>query len=254
MGDAFTPSRPIWRPVGLEQTPGLNGAKGDFVRALILIAAALMSTHTGADVFRCTNAAGKVEFTDRPCTSGESRSVAVPPPIARDEQVRINLQAEANMGRLAVGMAPAQVEQAWGRPKSVNTDIRSDGKHEQWVYARDGDDAYVYFLNGRVTSISTRSTTRKPEIAAPVDLPPSQQELDAMERANKAGERRMISRSFRTGREQIRERIGEPDRKSFGNGMEFWVYLPTGRDPQTRTTITFTSDGTMFDIDRAIQR
>jgi hypothetical protein len=193
-----------------------------------------------------------VEFTDRPCTSGESRSVAVPPPTPPEEQARINLQAEANMGRLAVGMAPAQVEQAWGKPKSVNTDIRSDGKHEQWVFARDGEDAYVYLLNGRVTSISTRSTTRKLEPA--VELPPSRQEMEAMERADKADERRFISRNFRITREQVRERIGEPDRKSFGEGLELWLYLPTGRDPQTRTLVRFTADGWMFDIDRSIQR
>ncbi|MEJ7667920.1 MAG: DUF4124 domain-containing protein [Casimicrobiaceae bacterium] len=205
-------------------------------------------------VFKCTNAAGKTEYSDRPCASGESKSVAVPAPIPRDEQLSANLQLEANMGRVVVGMSPQQVQQAWGTPKTINADVRASGKHEQWVYERNGSDHYVYLDNGKVRSFSSHTSTLASTAAAAYQPAPSQRELDALERAEKAGERRHITNNSRLGRDQVEGRLGPPDNKAYRNGTEYWLYLPTPRDPQTRTVINFESSGRLIDIERTVQR
>lgn len=41
-----------------------------------------------------------------------------------------------------------------GRPKAINTEVHASGARQQWVYERDGGDAYVYFENGRVKSFT----------------------------------------------------------------------------------------------------
>ena len=52
-----------------------------------------------------------------------------------------------------VGMSESQVRNSsWGSPNKINRDTYSWGTTEQWVY----DYGYVYFENGRVTSVSER--------------------------------------------------------------------------------------------------
>lgn len=54
--------------------------------------------------------------------------------------------------KIAVGMTASQVKISWGEPEHVNETVGSWGKHEQWVYE---SNQYVYFENGRVTSMQT---------------------------------------------------------------------------------------------------
>jgi hypothetical protein len=54
-----------------------------------------------------------------------------------------------------LGMNAAQVvATCWGPPIRVNTKIRQTGKYEQYVY---GDNKFVYFRDGVVTSISVKN-------------------------------------------------------------------------------------------------
>lgn len=53
-----------------------------------------------------------------------------------------------------VGMTPTEVKQTkWGSPDKINKDTYSWGTTEQWVY---DDYGYVYFRNGKVSSVSQR--------------------------------------------------------------------------------------------------
>ncbi len=53
-----------------------------------------------------------------------------------------------------IGMTEAEVRNStWGSPDDINTDTYSWGTTEQWVYDNKG---YIYFKNGKVTSISER--------------------------------------------------------------------------------------------------
>jgi hypothetical protein len=53
-----------------------------------------------------------------------------------------------------LGMNAAQVKATcWGSPSYVNTKIRQSGKYEQYAY---GENKFVYFRNGIVTSVSVK--------------------------------------------------------------------------------------------------
>lgn len=54
-------------------------------------------------------------------------------------------------GGVSIGMTADQVRGSnWGKPSSINRSTGSYGVHEQWVY---GGGNYIYFQNGRVSSI-----------------------------------------------------------------------------------------------------
>jgi hypothetical protein len=53
--------------------------------------------------------------------------------------------------KIYLGMTPEQVRASWGEPDDINRTLSTYGTKEQWVY-RDAD-AYVYFRDGRVTTI-----------------------------------------------------------------------------------------------------
>lgn len=52
-------------------------------------------------------------------------------------------------GRIELGMNKKMVIDAWGAPKDINITNGSFGTHEQWIYG----DRYLYFENGRLTSM-----------------------------------------------------------------------------------------------------
>lgn len=60
------------------------------------------------------------------------------------------MQALIRARRIQVGWVPEAVVLSWGRPEHINRTTYSFGVHEQWVYNMR---TYVYFENGKVTSI-----------------------------------------------------------------------------------------------------
>lgn len=52
--------------------------------------------------------------------------------------------------KVQIGMTKAMCEEAWGKPESKNTSSGAWGVHEQWVFSYD---RYLYFENGKLTSI-----------------------------------------------------------------------------------------------------
>lgn len=53
-------------------------------------------------------------------------------------------------GKVKLGFTKKMCEEAWGYPSDINKSTGSWGVHEQWVY---GGGSYLYFENGRLTSI-----------------------------------------------------------------------------------------------------
>ena len=49
-----------------------------------------------------------------------------------------------------IGWDQEKCRMSWGTPKDINTSIGIWGRHEQWCY---DDDSYLYFENGKLTSI-----------------------------------------------------------------------------------------------------
>ena len=52
-------------------------------------------------------------------------------------------------GKVRIGMSKEACQLSWGKPKKINKTTGSYGVHEQWVY----DSSYLYFENGKLTSI-----------------------------------------------------------------------------------------------------
>lgn len=62
--------------------------------------------------------------------------------------------AAAKREGVVVGMTPQEVRRSsWGRPRAINADRYAGTVREQWVY---GEGFYLYFRDGRLTTISTR--------------------------------------------------------------------------------------------------
>lgn len=75
---------------------------------------------------------------------------------AQQQQERADRQRDLARRRsqgVSIGMSQEEVLQSsWGRPEKVNRSVYSFGIHEQWVY---GGSNYLYFEDGRLTSIQT---------------------------------------------------------------------------------------------------
>lgn len=63
------------------------------------------------------------------------------------------IQQLIRQGRVRMGMTAAQVRLSWGEPDAINRSSGSWGVHEQWVYGTDIQRQYLYFENGRLTSV-----------------------------------------------------------------------------------------------------
>lgn len=68
------------------------------------------------------------------------------------EQSRIREEEKAKKIDPRIGMTTNQIlhNSKWGKPYSINTTIDASGKYEQWIY---GNGKYLYFKNGKLTSI-----------------------------------------------------------------------------------------------------
>lgn len=76
-------------------------------------------------------------------------------------------------------------------------------------------------------------------------------ELENAPHGERAGSRRP---SLGLNRAQVRARLGQPDDKQWASGTKFWIYFRADLDYQTRTVIKFNSYGTLFDVERIMQR
>ena len=222
-----------------------------------MAAGACIAVQAEAQVYKC-NEGGRVVYADRPCAGAAKPMDIRVTPESPDAVLATRLQSEANLGRLAVGQTARQVEQAWGTPKKKNIDTGTSGTREQWVYERkEGTTYYVYIRDGRLDSVSQHqevpgNVTPPPPLAV---TQPTRQEIEAVERASKADERRFVTEGATMN--AVRTRIGAPDTRDFvstGSGVaECWGYAPTARDAQTWTTVCFVG-GAAYAVNRKIER
>ena len=218
---------------------------------LALVAAISSIAPSEAEVFRCSEG-GKTVYSDQPCGKS-AKTIDVDDSLPPQQALAARLQAAASLGRIVIGQSPAQVEQAWGTPRTRNVDVGSSGRTEQWVYERTSGTSYVYFLGGVVSSFNTRfESGNGSRPGPPVARASTKSELDAQERIEKAGDRKFIREG--NSRATVRSRIGEPNAKHWQGDMEYWTYEPAPKDYQTLTVIRFSLYGGVFAVDRTIKR
>jgi hypothetical protein len=160
----------------------------------VLIAAlALLPALAGAQVYKCTDAQGRVNLTDQPCgvrdgavllsaqppASGASthtaeevreanaafdRKVAAQKVKEAEHQALLVKQDEFYARRrahsgLRIGMPQSELyaNKDWNFPDDINTTETARGKREQWVYLADPSNnferMYLYFDNYVLTAI-----------------------------------------------------------------------------------------------------
>lgn len=85
-----------------------------FFPALVL----LLSDRLEAQVFRCTNSLGKVEYTDAPCTGGAGRTVTVNQNVLPAQDVREKILKDENE-RLRAELEAARARKLFEDPATV---------------------------------------------------------------------------------------------------------------------------------------
>lgn len=223
---------------------------------LLAVAIAFATPDAAGQIFRCT-VDGKTVYSDRPC-GGTVKRVEIEDPSGPAAGADLDLRREVSMGRLAVGMTTAQVQQAWGKPAEIATERDGAGVQERWTYRKSGETTTVHFKAGQVSKLDKVRSLTPP--ADSVTTPPrvaTQSELEEDERAEKANERRFLREGMT--QEEVRGRLGPPlDRRvrtAWFGMADCWSYPPTPKDPQTRTDLCFSvTDTRLVLIERNIQR
>ena len=222
--------------------------------SLLALAATSISPAAFGEIFRCT-VDGKTVYSDRPC-GGTVKRIEIENAAAGSGEPE--LQREAAMGRLAVGMTTTQVQQAWGKPAEIATERDGTGQAERWTYRKSGEKTTVHFKSGQVSKLDKVQTLEPaPEPAPAVSRASTVSEIEEDERAEKANERRFLREGM--SQEEVRGKVGPPaDRRvrvAWFGMADCWTYPPTHRDPQTRTDLCFSvTDTRLVSIDRTVQR
>jgi hypothetical protein len=232
------------------------------MKTIVLIFVSFFITTANAAIYKCTDADGKIEFSDKPCMDASSVPMRLIYDTSGDPEVGA-LQNQVAMGQVTVGMTASQVRQAWGDPDGITASREVDIAREEWSYQRYGQAQKVILVSGKVVEVSNQPSSRASSDAArnttgaaPMTAP----------RAKDANERRFIGRGMTSV--EIHSRIGEPDSRTRLScrtetiyntvgwtgevfpGMQTtrevcedcWVYNPAAGDPQIETTVCFMNE------------
>lgn len=163
------------------------------LKGLAIISLMVLATSAQAEVYKCRNAEGRLQYQSIPCEGSTSERVKIdrapsnPGNVEmrqsqserayeerrreRDaEQARLNAKSNAitqerdrqrhfadliRDDRVAIGMSQDQATQAWGKPCDINRSVYSSGTREQWVYCvGEYDRKYLYFDDGVLSGMN----------------------------------------------------------------------------------------------------
>jgi hypothetical protein len=233
-------------------------------RAGLLACLGLIPALASAEVYRCTDS-GKTVYSDKPCGGDMTRVAPPTAPAPPSKPPPINLQHEAGMGRIAVGMTPLQVEEAWGKPAETGSSEDAKGTLQRWTYIRDGEATDVFIRNGAVAKISDPHVIKRksaaheeePAQTTASDIEAELRQNEEQERLQKANERPFIRQGMTQADVQLR--IGPPAAvkvvsTDLGTGT-YWIYPATSTgDAQTRTVVRFDHyGGHVISVSRVIE-
>lgn len=143
-------------------------------RTLIAIALAMTVGPAYAEVYKCTDAAGKVTYQQEPCTGGakgapvelKTDNAQSQDPGDRDGRWRI----AAEQGKVIPGMPKRWVQQALGQPREIRRGTTTENVPEVWVYQTPRGPVRVGFRTNTVEWSRTDAPTG-PAAPAPDSLP-----------------------------------------------------------------------------------
>lgn len=109
---------------------------------------------SGAQVFKCVDAAGRTTYQQSPCAKSQKGSqleIATDNGRSRDaDALEAKWAAAAKQGQVLAGMPKRHVSQAYGVPVEVRPGSTAERASEIWVYRHPGGARRVGFLDGRV--------------------------------------------------------------------------------------------------------
>jgi hypothetical protein len=109
-----------------------------------------------AEVYKCNTNHG-ISFQQVPCDPGTGGKIEIAGSEGSDPtKPRHETSPLLRDAPLSIGMTESQVIKLWGKPNKINKTLNSSGLTEQWIYRLPWETSadYVYFSNGKVTSIS----------------------------------------------------------------------------------------------------
>ncbi|MDH0562208.1 hypothetical protein [Acinetobacter courvalinii] len=126
-------------------------------KILLILSIMSLSTMANADVYQC-KVGNSMVYQDKPCAGSSEQAKQI-----RDKQNAYkNAQEKRERDKAEwnaklepkVGMSTAQAEKStWGYPDKINKTTNATGITEQWVYRRGSASKYLYFKNGKLTTI-----------------------------------------------------------------------------------------------------
>lgn len=127
------------------------------MKYLLAACAIGFTSFASANVYTC-NVNGKTAYQGKPCAGSAEQNQKINQArqsIEKTEIARANYNArESSRIKPRIGMTAKEAEQStWGYPNKVNTTTYASGTDEQWVYRSGSSSKYLYFTNGRLTSI-----------------------------------------------------------------------------------------------------
>ena len=224
------------------------GSRGAVVLLFVVVIVLIVLTDRAfaQAIQKCAGADGRVVYQDVPCAAGKvigqvERDVTRPDPAAsrRAELVREELAERA------AGLAPVSTEErillryelprylAAARSNDVDEMCRYGRQIVKAVLIAKDELAYQRWKLKNDDDCARAAQRRAEPTAAPA------LSSNSIDNKSRAGERRFITKDIKASEEDIRGRLGTPDRTRVDGSHWVWIYDPTDADQQTRTTIWF---------------
>lgn len=127
------------------------------MKKLLIIVFLSLPTFANAGVYQC-KVGGYLVYQDKPCAGSTEQTKQIREKqnaYKNAQEKREREKAEWNAkGEPKVGMTATQAEKTtWGFPDKINKSTSASGVSEQWVYRRGNSSKYLYFQNGKLTTI-----------------------------------------------------------------------------------------------------
>lgn len=127
------------------------------MKKLLIIVFLSLPTFANAGVYQC-KVGGNLVYQDKPCAGSTEQTKQIREKqnaYKNAQEKREREKAEWNAkGDPKVGMTATQTEKTtWGYPDKINKSTSATGVSEQWVYRRGNSSKYLYFQNGKLTTI-----------------------------------------------------------------------------------------------------
>ncbi|UTO20610.1 hypothetical protein NGC85_05880 [Acinetobacter sp. Z1] len=127
------------------------------MKKLLIIVFLSLPTFANAGVYQC-KVGGSLVYQDKPCAGSNEQTKQIREKqnaYKNAQEKREREKAEWNAkGEPKVGMTATQAEKTtWGYPDKINKSTSATGVSEQWVYRRGNSSKYLYFQNGKLTTI-----------------------------------------------------------------------------------------------------